>query len=109
MCQRKAQTCGIQMVPIPSDLLALPFTLRSDPLRGPIFIPLNTECLLINKRHLFEGLELILILFYIIKYKIKNETLHLYRRFQNFERKLMHKDSFCFKKQSYKDLVSFHV
>ncbi|XP_016922139.1 GATOR complex protein Iml1 isoform X5 [Apis cerana] len=54
VCQRKAQTCGIQMVPIPSDLLALPFTLRSDPLRGPIFIPLNTECLLINKRHLFE-------------------------------------------------------
>ncbi|XP_016771452.1 GATOR complex protein DEPDC5 isoform X10 [Apis mellifera] len=54
VCQRKAQTCGIQMVPIPSDLLALPFTLRSDPLRGPIFIPLNTECLMANKRHLFE-------------------------------------------------------
>lgn len=52
--QRKAQMCGIQMVPIPSDLLALPFTLKSDPLRGPIFIPLNTECLMANKRHLFE-------------------------------------------------------
>ncbi|XP_076643268.1 GATOR complex protein Iml1 isoform X7 [Halictus rubicundus] len=52
--QRKAQTCGIQMVPIPSDLLALPFTLKSDPLRGPIFIPLNTECLVTNKQPLFE-------------------------------------------------------
>ncbi|XP_033333665.2 GATOR complex protein Iml1 isoform X8 [Megalopta genalis] len=52
--QRKAQTCGIQMVPIPSDLLALPFTLKSDPLRGPIFIPLNTDCLVTNKQPLFE-------------------------------------------------------
>ncbi|XP_024945563.1 GATOR complex protein DEPDC5 isoform X2 [Cephus cinctus] len=52
--QRKAQVCGIQMVPIPSDLLALPFTLKSDPLRGPIFIPLDTECLMTNKRYLFE-------------------------------------------------------
>lgn len=56
MWQRKAQMCGIQMVPIPSDLLALPFILKSDPLRGPIFIPLNIECLMTNKRHLFEGL-----------------------------------------------------
>ncbi|KAG5345319.1 DEPD5 protein, partial [Acromyrmex heyeri] len=52
--QRKAQMCGIQMIPIPSDLLALPYTLKSDPLRGPIFIPLDTECLMTNKRHLFE-------------------------------------------------------
>ncbi|XP_025163445.1 GATOR complex protein DEPDC5 isoform X6 [Harpegnathos saltator] len=52
--QRKAQICGIQMVPVPSDLLALPFTLKSDPLRGPIFIPLDTECLMANKRYLFE-------------------------------------------------------
>ncbi|OAD60256.1 DEP domain-containing protein 5 [Eufriesea mexicana] len=52
--QRKAQMCGIQMVPIPSDLLALPFILKSDPLRGPIFIPLNIECLMTNKLHLFE-------------------------------------------------------
>ncbi|KAG7211009.1 hypothetical protein KM043_016376 [Ampulex compressa] len=52
--QRKAQICGIQMVPIPSDLLALPFTLKSDPLRGPIFIPLDTECLMGNKHYLFE-------------------------------------------------------
>ncbi|XP_076241100.1 GATOR complex protein Iml1 isoform X2 [Calliopsis andreniformis] len=52
--QRKAQMCGIQMVPIPSDPLALPYTLKSDPLRGPIFIPLNIECLMTNKRNLFE-------------------------------------------------------
>ncbi|XP_011300868.1 DEP domain-containing protein 5 isoform X8 [Fopius arisanus] len=52
--QRKAQMCGIQLVPIPSDLLALPFTHKSDPLRGPIFIPLNTDCLMCNRRYLFE-------------------------------------------------------
>lgn len=43
------------MIPIPSDLLALPFTAKSDPLRGPIFIPLDTECLLDGKTYLFEG------------------------------------------------------
>lgn len=52
--------CGIQMVPIPSDPLALPYTLKSDPLRGPIFIPLNIESLLMNKRNLFEGLSPVL-------------------------------------------------
>ncbi|KAJ9573996.1 hypothetical protein L9F63_008626, partial [Diploptera punctata] len=51
---RKAQTCGLQMIPIPSDPLALPFTHKSDPLRGPIFIPLDTECLMGNKSYLFE-------------------------------------------------------
>ncbi|XP_017880905.1 GATOR complex protein DEPDC5 isoform X6 [Ceratina calcarata] len=55
--QRKAQMFGIQMVPIPSDLLALPFTLKSDPLRGPIFITLNMECLTANKQHLFEEFQ----------------------------------------------------
>jgi hypothetical protein len=52
---RKAQTCGLQMIPIPSDPLALPFTHKSDPLRGPIFIPLDTECLMGKKSYLFEG------------------------------------------------------
>ncbi|XP_043477241.1 GATOR complex protein Iml1 isoform X9 [Leptopilina heterotoma] len=52
--QRKALMCGLHMVPIPSDLLALPFTLKSDPLRGPIFIPLSTECLMNKRRYLFE-------------------------------------------------------
>lgn len=43
------------MVPIPADPLALPFTLKSDPLRGPIYIPLNAEPLLGEKSALFEG------------------------------------------------------
>lgn len=42
---RKAQQCGFQLVAIPADLLAEPFTDKSDPLRGPIFIDLNTSCL----------------------------------------------------------------
>lgn len=52
---RKAQTCGLQMVPIPHDPLALPYSNKSDPLRGPIFIPLNTKCLVKKNRSLFEG------------------------------------------------------
>lgn len=42
---RKAQQCNFQLVPIPADLLSEPFTEKSDPLRGPIFIPLNISCL----------------------------------------------------------------
>lgn len=42
---RKAQQCNFQLVPIPADLLAIAFTEKSDPLRGPIFIPMNTSCL----------------------------------------------------------------
>ncbi|CAH0720683.1 unnamed protein product, partial [Brenthis ino] len=52
---RKAQSCRLQMVPIPADPLALPFTVKSDPLRGPIYIPLNEEPLLGGKLALFEG------------------------------------------------------
>nr|XP_022917865.1 GATOR complex protein DEPDC5 isoform X2 [Onthophagus taurus] len=43
---RKAQgSCALQIVPIPHDPLALPYSSKSDPLRGPIFIPLNLNCL----------------------------------------------------------------
>ncbi|CAH0554753.1 unnamed protein product [Brassicogethes aeneus] len=42
---RKAQACGLQMIPIPHDPLALPYSDKSDPLRGPIFIPLDIKCL----------------------------------------------------------------
>ncbi|KAL3269605.1 hypothetical protein HHI36_008669 [Cryptolaemus montrouzieri] len=42
---RKAQSCGLQMIPIPHDPLALPYSNKSDPLRGPIYIPLITYCL----------------------------------------------------------------
>ncbi|KAK7794438.1 hypothetical protein R5R35_003809 [Gryllus longicercus] len=51
---RKAQLCGLLMVPIPADPLALPFTHKSDPLRGPIFVPLDTESLMGSKSYLFE-------------------------------------------------------
>ncbi|XP_049833121.1 GATOR complex protein Iml1 isoform X2 [Schistocerca gregaria] len=51
---RKAPTCGFQMVPIPADTISLPFTDKSDPLRGPIFVTLNTECLLGSRNFLFE-------------------------------------------------------
>ncbi|XP_022175308.1 GATOR complex protein DEPDC5 isoform X1 [Myzus persicae] len=43
---RKAQTGGFQLIPLPADPFALPYTLKSDPLRGPVFVPLNLECLL---------------------------------------------------------------
>ncbi|XP_050310253.1 GATOR complex protein Iml1 isoform X3 [Anthonomus grandis grandis] len=43
---RKGQTsCSLQMIPIPHDPLALPYSNKSDPLRGPIFVPLNISCL----------------------------------------------------------------
>ncbi|XP_055914582.1 GATOR complex protein Iml1 isoform X2 [Eupeodes corollae] len=51
--QRKAQQCGFQLMPVPADPLAEPFTEKSDPLRGPMFIPLNT-CFLGNDEALFE-------------------------------------------------------
>ncbi|XP_023034077.1 GATOR complex protein Iml1 isoform X3 [Drosophila willistoni] len=37
---RKAIHCGYQLVSVPADPMAEPFTKKSDPLRGPIFIPL---------------------------------------------------------------------
>lgn len=46
-------------MPIPCDPLAEPFSQfeKSDPLRGPIFISLNIECLLLNRTHLFEDFK----------------------------------------------------
>jgi DEP domain-containing protein 5 len=54
---RKAQACGFQLVSIPADPLAEPFVERSDPLRSPIFVPLNIECLMQNRAHLFEDFK----------------------------------------------------
>ncbi|GAB0089616.1 GATOR complex protein Iml1 [Sergentomyia squamirostris] len=51
---RKAAQCGFQLVAIPADPLAEPFTEKSDPLRGPIFIPLDTDCLKQKRDFLFE-------------------------------------------------------
>lgn len=45
------------MVPVPADPFALPYTEKSDPLRGPIFIPLDTEKLMETRSHLFEGIS----------------------------------------------------
>ncbi|ERL90115.1 hypothetical protein D910_07469 [Dendroctonus ponderosae] len=50
---RKGQTCGFQLIPIPHDPLALPYSNKSDPLRGPIFVPLNVTCLE-KYEHLFK-------------------------------------------------------
>jgi hypothetical protein len=54
---RKAQQCGYQLIPIPADPLAEPFVEKSDPLRSPIFVPLNINCLLQNRSHLFEDFK----------------------------------------------------
>ncbi|XP_018898821.2 GATOR complex protein Iml1 isoform X2 [Bemisia tabaci] len=51
---RKIQFCGLQMVPIPADPLALPYSLKSDPLRGPVFVPVDLECLMGARSYLFE-------------------------------------------------------
>ena len=52
---RKALQCGYQIVPIPADPLAEPFTDKSDPLRGPIFVPLNICSLEKDGKALFKG------------------------------------------------------
>ncbi|XP_058462915.1 GATOR complex protein Iml1 isoform X2 [Malaya genurostris] len=51
---RRAQGCGFQLVSIPADPLAEPITEKSDPLRGPIFVPLDIECLKQHRSFLFE-------------------------------------------------------
>ncbi|XP_048241324.1 GATOR complex protein Iml1-like isoform X1 [Haliotis rufescens] len=42
---RKATSCGFHLLPVPVDPFALPYTQNSDPLRGPIFVPLNVNSL----------------------------------------------------------------
>lgn len=42
---RKAKDFGFNFVPVPCDPFALPFNPNSDPLRGPIFVPLDVDCL----------------------------------------------------------------
>jgi len=42
---RKAQNCGVCLVPIPCDPFALPMSHKADPLRAPIFVPLNLSSL----------------------------------------------------------------
>lgn len=53
---RKAQSNGLHLIPVPADPHALPYSLKSDPLRGPVFVALDVECLMDNKSYLFEGI-----------------------------------------------------
>ena len=47
---------GTSLIPVPSDPFALPDTKNSDPVRGPILIELDTDCLLEeNHSALFEA------------------------------------------------------
>ena len=50
---RKAQSNGLSIVPLPGDPFALP-SQNSDPIRGPIYIELDTECLKMEDKHIFE-------------------------------------------------------
>lgn len=54
---RKAAQCGFQLVNIPADPLAEPFTEKSDPLRGPIFVPLDIDCLKQHRIFMFENFK----------------------------------------------------
>lgn len=75
------------MVPIPADPFALPFTHKSDPLRGPIFVPMDTECLMGNKSFLFEGLKLFIVFYassVIFDVLNKNVGIYLYHIFVIF-------------------------
>lgn len=51
---RKAQQCGFQLIPVPADPLAEPFTEKSDPLRGPIFVPLAVQSLERDGQNVFR-------------------------------------------------------
>ncbi|KAK3608532.1 hypothetical protein CHS0354_010391 [Potamilus streckersoni] len=46
---RKAGACGLHLVPVPCDPFALPTALDSDPLRGPIFVPLLNDVIVDEK------------------------------------------------------------
>jgi DEPDC5 protein C-terminal region len=75
------------MVPVPADPFALPYTEKSDPLRGPIFIPLDTEKLMENRSHLFEGT-------FFLKY-ICRKLLTVNINFQLFPKNRGSSDCFC--------------
>nr|XP_046911895.1 LOW QUALITY PROTEIN: GATOR complex protein Iml1-like [Dermatophagoides farinae] len=63
---------NLHIVPIPWDPFALPFSNRSDPLRGPVYISLNIDCLLCFKilegERLFNFQEKILVKFGFIPF-----------------------------------------
>lgn len=77
---RKCNQYGLQLVPIPSDPFALPFSDDSDPLRGPIFIPLDLSCLIdtsvqsMDEEGLLKLQEKILCKFGFIPYRNPNSS-----------------------------------
>jgi len=50
---RKAQINGLSIIPIPGDPFALP-SQNSDPIRGPIYIELDTDCIKLKGDNLFQ-------------------------------------------------------
>ncbi|KAH9376771.1 hypothetical protein HPB48_010933 [Haemaphysalis longicornis] len=52
---RKANSQGLQLVPIPSDPFVLPESPKSDPLRGAIFVPLHVHLLDTPSAQLLRG------------------------------------------------------
>ena len=50
---RKAQMNGLSIIPIPGDPFALP-SQNSDPIRGPIYIELDTECIKYERDSIFQ-------------------------------------------------------
>ncbi|KFM77253.1 DEP domain-containing protein 5, partial [Stegodyphus mimosarum] len=77
---RKSNMYSLQLVPIPSDPFALPFSDDSDPLRGPIFIPLDLSCLMdtsvqsMDEAGLLKLQERILCKFGFIPYRNSNQS-----------------------------------
>nr|XP_011413842.2 GATOR complex protein DEPDC5 isoform X3 [Crassostrea gigas] len=54
---RKAQACGFHLLPVPGDPFALPSAPDSDPLRGPIFVPLDIASLSQGGKPVFHDLD----------------------------------------------------
>ena len=52
---RRSQQCGFSLIPVPHDPFAMPITKNSDPVRSPIFVPLNKDCLMEYKLKLFKA------------------------------------------------------
>lgn len=73
---RKASTCGFHLLPVPVDPFALPQAPESDPLRGPIFVPMNISCLTEGNKPLFNGKKL-LFDFHKSKNAMVSVSLHL--------------------------------
>ena len=54
---RKATPCGFHFLPVPVDPFALPTAPDSDPLRGPIIVPLNISCMSDGNKTIFHGYD----------------------------------------------------